>query len=437
MAPSDSAGTFRCRSLRTRDETTVTRRLTLPQSVAPIGVVFAVFAATALAGAETPDELREQRKQVQEEAAVAAADVDAIQGDVDTVTAALDALQASVEAQEASVADAERAVVEAEAEFRAAIGAVEQLEQELSLARFEIQGAAVQAYVAFQNPQANLNPFGEDPWRQAREEALVEFATGSRLDQIDKLRAIGAELEEQQRIAGEAEAEAERQRGVVDDRLDDLQVALDRQAEYVVEAETRLEARLNEALALEALDADLARQIQAEERRIAAAIAAQRAAERATAAAAARAAAIAAAGDGDGGTSVTIPAAPVDLVTVAGIVVNASIGGQLQGLLNEMLGAGFALGGGGYRSSESQIALRMKNCGSSSYAIWEMPASSCRPPTARPGLSDHERGLAVDFTLNGFVIRDRGSAVFIAMSSIAPKYGFVNLPSEPWHWSAA
>ncbi len=71
------------------------RRLTFPQSYAVVGVVFAVFAATTLAAAETPDELREQRRQVQEEAALAAADVDAIQGDVDTVTAALDALQAS------------------------------------------------------------------------------------------------------------------------------------------------------------------------------------------------------------------------------------------------------------------------------------------------------------------------------------------------------
>jgi D-alanyl-D-alanine carboxypeptidase len=410
----------------------VIRKTPATRTLASAGVVFVVFATTALAAAETPDELREQRKQVQEEAALVAAEVDAIEGDVETVTAALEALQASVEAQEAAVADAERAVAGAEDASEAAADAVVRLEQELLLAQLEIRGAAVQAYVSFQNPQGHVNSLSADPWRQAREEALVEFATGSRLDQIDRLRAIGAELEDQRAIAAETEAEAARQRGVVEERLADLQIALDRQAAVVEDAETRLESRLNEALALEALDAELARRIEAEERRIAAAIAAQRAAERRAAAAAAAAAAAE-----EAGQPVTIPTAPVDLVTVGGIVVNATIADQLRGLLGEMAAAGFGLGGGGYRSSDAQIALRMANCGTSNYAIWEMPASSCRPPTARPGLSDHERGLAIDFTYDGFVIRDRSSAVFQALSNIAPRYGFVNLPSEPWHWSAA
>ena len=69
------------------------------------------------------------------------------------------------------------------------------------------------------------------------------------------------------------------------------------------------------------------------------------------------------------------------------------------------------------------------------YAIWEMPASRCRPPTARPGLSQHEVGLAIDFTLNGRVLRTRDSDVFRALAEIAPQFGFYNLPSEPWHWS--
>ena len=407
-------------------------RLPLPRALASAGVILAILAATGLAAAETPDELREQRKQVQEQAAIAAAEVDAVQGDVDTVTAALETLQANVDGQKAAVADAERAVAGAEQELTAASAAVERLETELATARSEIQGAAVQAYVTFQNPEGQATSLGDDPWRQAREEALVEFATGSRLDQVDRLRSIGAELEDQRRLAAEAETEAERQRGVVADRLADLEVALDRQAAVVADAEARLESRLNEALALESLDAELAGKIEAEERRIAAAIAAQEAAQRAAAAAAA-----AGSGAGSGSQAASGPPAPVDLVTVGGIVVNTAIADQLRGLLDEMAAAGFALGGGGYRSSDAQIARRQAHCGTSAYAIWEMPASSCRPPTARPGLSDHERGLAVDFTYNGFVIRDRGSAVFIALSAIAPKYGFVNLPSEPWHWSAS
>ena len=48
-------------------------------------------------------------------------------------------------------------------------------------------------------------------------------------------------------------------------------------------------------------------------------------------------------------------------------------------------------------------AVRRANCGSSNYAIYQMPASACSPPTARPGTSMHEQGLAIDFTLPDLV----------------------------------
>jgi LAS superfamily LD-carboxypeptidase LdcB len=63
-----------------------------------------------------------------------------------------------------------------------------------------------------------------------------------------------------------------------------------------------------------------------------------------------------------------------------------------------------------------------------------MRASSCRPPTARPGLSMHERGLAVDLTQGGSTLR-RSSSGYRWLKANAHKYGFFNLPSEPWHWS--
>ena len=58
--------------------------------------------------------------------------------------------------------------------------------------------------------------------------------------------------------------------------------------------------------------------------------------------------------------------------------------------------AGISLGGGGYRDPGRQIALREQNCGSSYYAIYQMPSSQCSPPTARPGSSQHELGLAIE-----------------------------------------
>ncbi|RMH66913.1 MAG: hypothetical protein D6683_18255 [Actinomyces sp.] len=376
-----------------------------------------VAAVVGPAGAETPAELRAKRKQVQAEKAAAAAEVDAISADAATLEAALADIQALVDAQQAAVDDARRAAAEAEAAVAAAEAAIADLEARRAALRAEMVDSAVEAYMSFQTPEGSLAAFGEDPWRQARDEALVGFATGTRIDQLDELRALDAELENRRRAADEAAADAQAHRAEVEARLADLQAARDQQAAVVDEVEARLDERLAEVAALESLDAELAAEIRAEEQRIAEAIAREQAAR-------ARG-------------SVTIPDdAPVELTTVRGIVVNVAIAEQTEGLLAAMAAEGFTLGGGGYRSNAAQIALRKAHCGTSDYDIWEKPASRCRPPTARPGRSDHEKGLAIDFTYRGRAIRSRSSDVFRALQRIAPSYGFRNLPSEPWHWSA-
>jgi len=96
---------------------------------------------------------------------------------------------------------------------------------------------------------------------------------------------------------------------------------------------------------------------------------------------------------------------------------------------------GVTLGGWGWRSHEQQIELRRQHCGTSDYAIYEMPAGQCSPPTARPGASMHERGLAVDFTGAGGSSVTSTGAEFAWLSAHAGTYGLSNLPSEPWHWS--
>ena len=97
--------------------------------------------------------------------------------------------------------------------------------------------------------------------------------------------------------------------------------------------------------------------------------------------------------------------------------------------------AGLTLAGGGYRSYEAQVAVRRANCGTSHYDIYDKPAKQCSPPTARPGQSLHERGLAIDITVNGSLIRSRDSAGFRWLAANAASYGLYNLPSEEWHWS--
>ncbi len=376
----------------------------------------AITGVTNLASAETPSELRQQRKQVQEDAAELAAEVDAITGDVDQITEALDTLQASVDAQQAAVDASKRAVVQSETIQAQAEQAIADLESTEQRARDNLRAAAIQSYVAFQGP-GDLEALGADPWGAAREETLVEFGTGTGFEELDMLRSIGAELEIQRQIADDAALEAASKRDDVEHRLDSLAIALERQEEMLIEVNTRLESRLSEVASLAALDASMAEEIRVEEQRIADAIASRRP---------------------PSGGGVTLPAGTdITVTTVRGIVVNELIADDLEGLLAAMAAEGFTLGGGGYRSIESQIRLRKAHCGTSDYAIWEMSASRCRPPTARPGLSQHELGLAIDFTYNGRVLRTRSSEVFAALSRIAPGFGFYNLPSEPWHWSTS
>jgi len=125
----------------------------------------------------------------------------------------------------------------------------------------------------------------------------------------------------------------------------------------------------------------------------------------------------------------------LDLVTVRGITVNATIAEQVDALLAAAEADGLALTGGGHRSPERQIELRRQNCGTSYYAVYEMPSSQCSPPTARPGHSMHERGLAIDFDCDGSLVDSRSDPCFVWLAANAARFGLSNLPSEPWHWS--
>jgi hypothetical protein len=125
----------------------------------------------------------------------------------------------------------------------------------------------------------------------------------------------------------------------------------------------------------------------------------------------------------------------LDLVTVRGITVNGAIGGQVEALLAAAEADGLAFTGGGYRSAEEQVELRRQHCGTSYYAVYEMPSSQCSPPTARPGRSLHERGLAIDFSCGGELVDTHLDPCFRWLDANAARFGLVNLPSEPWHWS--
>ena len=103
---------------------------------------------------------------------------------------------------------------------------------------------------------------------------------------------------------------------------------------------------------------------------------------------------------------------------------------KLANMLEAGNKAGHKISGASFRSIEKQIALRKKN---NCPDIYNSPSGACRPPTARPGHSMHERGLAIDFNCNGGKME--GSGCFTWLKQNASEYGFYNLRSEPWHWS--
>ncbi|MCU1369395.1 MAG: Peptidoglycan-binding domain 1 protein [Ilumatobacteraceae bacterium] len=117
--------------------------------------------------------------------------------------------------------------------------------------------------------------------------------------------------------------------------------------------------------------------------------------------------------------------------TSRSIVVASSIVSSTRQLLAAAKADGLKLCGGGYRDAASQIAVRKANCGPTQYDIYEKPASQCTPPTAKPGTSQHEKGLAIDFES----CQTKTSACYKWLAQNAKTYGLKNLPSEPWHWS--
>jgi hypothetical protein len=127
--------------------------------------------------------------------------------------------------------------------------------------------------------------------------------------------------------------------------------------------------------------------------------------------------------------------AGIPTTVVQGIRIHPAIAPRLQALLVQAHADGVPLGGWGHRTTESQIELRRKHCGPTPEDIFLKKASECSPPTAKPGKSMHERGLAVDFHLGGRSISTRSSPGYLWLAEHAATYGFYNLPSEPWHWS--
>ncbi len=424
-------------------------------------VLVAVLSAVLLphsASAETDAE--RDRERVRQEQAAAAANVDALEADKDEIDAALADLNEQVSAEEDALASAEREKAEAEDAQARAEQAIADAEANLADLEDRLRAQMVELYTAPDGGSVAVLD-ADSATDMVKRRAILDGRAADDEDLVDQVRAAQAELRVQRREAVAAGERAEAQRIEVEDRLASLQVARDQQATFAGQVQERIDTELARAVELAAEDRELSAQIARE----AAAYQAQLAEIARQQQSAREAAALLelakstpapnpdggggesdgpvangpSGGGGGGGGPVAPPPSGgnvgsghggIDLCNAAGITVNCQIADQVTRMINAAAGAGVSLSGGGYRDPARQIALREQNCGSSYYAIYEMPSSQCSPPTARPGSSQHEVGLAIDFSNC-----NRSSACFRWLSGNAASYGMYNLPSESWHWS--
>lgn len=272
--------------------------------------------------------------------------------------------------QQARLDEAVRVVEEAESMLRASVAEEERLKAEIERLDGELTRLAVHEYMDVGSVHSEPIEITSDPQTGAERRALVEHVAGDRVALLDAQEQAKAELLEARPMVEEAIERAKVHRGEMEHQLAELKLAQQRQAEA-----DRLRAAAPKPRA-------------------------------------------------------TTPAGG-NRVNVRGIVVDSSIGDELEALLAAAEAEGVVLSGGGYRDPAAQRRLRQAHCPDPVNS----PASACSPPTAKPGSSQHEKGLAIDFTYNGSLIESRSSAGFKWLAANAERFGFFNLPSEPWHWS--
>lgn len=418
-----------------------TRVPRIPSLTAAAAVALAlVLAGLPLSSAPAVDaDTAAEQREVKAQRAEVASQIDTLEASDAEVSAALAALEANVRSTRAQMADARRAADEAEARAQQAEDEARATEARIGELRTAVVDAAVAAYVQPEGEQV-LDAFQEMSANDAStKQALLEVANGSKLDAVEAYRTAQRELEDQRDEARAARDEAEQRRSSLADTVAGYESAQAEQERVASQIATRLGDKLAESQALAALDQQLSDRLAAEQAALAAQLAAAQAAAEAAAARPAPSSgggggSGSGSGSGGGGPVTQIPR-PGGLTTVRGITVAGSIAGNLASLLEAASAAGIHLTGSGYRDPAMQIELRKQHCGTSQYAIWQMNPDACSPPTAIPGRSKHEQGLAVDFAHDGRSIQSRSSAAFQWLAANAGRYGFVNLPSEPWHWS--
>ena len=356
------------------------------------------------------------RDQVRAKKAKSSAKVNALKANQRQVEQTLANLTSNVRVTSVALDRAKRSAAQASSEAATARARVADIETKIGRLRSSRLESALAAYA---QPAAS----GFDSYISAgnaseagRREILDRLAKRGTADALDELTSLQEDLNIQRALADRAQRRATAYRSSVAGRLSTYQVARTKQQRYADDVENRLESQLAEAAGLAELDRGLSARLSSQNDALAKQLAK------------------AGAGGRGGGRLVFSEIAAQGGGDTHGIKVASAIRGKLAAMVSAAQADGVYLTGGGYRSASAQVALRIAHCGSSSFAIYQQRASSCRPPTARPGASMHERGLAIDFQEGGQTLT-RGSRGYAWLRKNAARYGFINLPSEAWHWS--
>ena len=357
-------------------------------------------------GEPLPEDPFERLAEIERRKAEAAMKVDLLKLDAVAVQARLEKVAAWVAAQQQVVAQAQQRLVDATMAATEARQREEAKAEELEALEELMAEIAVQAYM--QPPQlASLDVILTEDLHTAEKAEVMLRAKAQRDEEVaEELAAAEKSL---RRLRIRADEQAELAQGAADDAavaLNDLHTA-----------------QLEQIGLAERIKADLATTAQQIELLGGAEFEAILAAQKQTEALLAKI----------GQTTV------VTLAEVRGFRVHSDLATALEAMLAAAEADGIILKGWGHRTTAQQVQLRRQHCGgegiSESEAIYGVPSSACSPPTAKPGSSMHELGLAIDFTHDGASISSRSSPAFQWLAANAARYGLYNLPSEPWHWS--
>jgi len=422
--------------------------------IVALASVLAVLGSWTAAGAQDatpkpkitapPPPAQRDRPAINSELNVLNASADEIEAELNTLETQLAAQRAAFDAAATELATASQQVADADA----AVVAAQDIATTMTT---QVQQMAIDSYI---NPRGEqqLDVFmSASPSDAAMRQTYLDDRAATQAALLEKHRKSIVQLESARSAAAEAQAAAQQAADSQAAALAQIEATHATKQAFADELNSRIEANLGEIASLDAVDRQRAASLAVEQQRIA--VLAKTASQPLTTSPATTVAPV----PGQPSPPTTAPRVttppttpptttpprvvppplvrPGEIVFIAGFGVNKSVAGPFGQMMDAATAAGLDLGGGGYRDPASQIALRRAHCGPTDYDIYDRPSSQCSPPTARPGQSMHEQGLALDFTCSGTLISSQSGECWDWLATNAASYGFFNLPSEPWHWS--